>query len=103
MASIPELAVLSDTVSKNNSAAAQEPKKVMKRIKKKKLRKRSRLSQLCGMSDREKSSWMLEHCKVAKLRSIWHCHVLAASGTFCQLTHLPVLITHACSMVQAVF
>ena len=63
-------------VTSNALAQAEEPKKVSKKKRKKRMKKRGfRLSQLLGgMTDVEKSRWMLEHCKVACVAS---CHALA--------------------------
>ena len=86
LASVPELAVLSGAATGASLGAAGEPKKVTKKMRKKKTKRRSRLSQLCGMSDQEKSSWMLEHCKVKMLCgkigfcSCKPCHILCATG-----------------------
>lgn len=60
---VPEHAVLARAIS-NDSVQAVEPRKLLKK-KRKKVKRRSRLSQLGGMTDVEKARWMLEHCKVA--------------------------------------
>ena len=62
--SVPEHAVLGRATS-NDQAQAVEPKKLLKKKRKKNVKRRSRLNQLGGMTDVEKSRWMLEHCKVA--------------------------------------
>ena len=62
--SIPEHAVLGN-VTGDESGAAKEPRTVAKKKRNKRAKRQSRLTQLGGMTDKEKSSWMLEHCKVA--------------------------------------
>ena len=44
--------------------AVQPVNKVQKKKRKKKVKRRSQISQPGGMTDREKSMWLLEHCKV---------------------------------------
>ena len=67
--SVPEHAVLEHAVLGRSTSSdlvqAVEPRKLLKKKRKKKVKRRSRLSQLGGMTDVEKSRWMLEHCKVA--------------------------------------
>ena len=67
--SVPEHAVLEHAVlgrcTSSDFVQAVEPRKLLKKKRKKKIKRRSRLSQLGGMTDMEKSRWMLEHCKVA--------------------------------------
>ena len=63
--SVPEHAVLGRAMS-NDLVQAVEPRKLLTKKRKKKVPRRSKLSQLGGMTDVEKSRWMLEHCKVAR-------------------------------------
>lgn len=61
--SVPEHAVLGSATG-DGPVQLLEPRKVLKKKRKKKAKRRSRPTQLGGMTDVEKSRWMLEHCKV---------------------------------------
>lgn len=90
--SVPEHAVLGNVTS-GGSVQAMEPRKVLKK-KRKKVKRRSRPTQLGGMTDVEKSRWMLEHCKVG-CNTAWRSHVLAlaAVAKVCWQLHVPLALS----------
>lgn len=62
VALLPEAALAS--IPEEELAAVQKVKKVVKKKRRRKLKKGSRVTQPSGMTDQEKSIWLLEHCKV---------------------------------------
>ncbi|KAA6429678.1 MAG: hypothetical protein FRX49_00112 [Trebouxia sp. A1-2] len=65
VALLPEAALAS--IPEEELAAVQKVKKVVKKKRRRKLKKGSRVTQPSGMTDQEKSIWLLEHCKVGEV------------------------------------
>ena len=59
---LPEAALAS--IPEEEPAAMQKVKKVVKTKRRRKMKRGSRVTQPGGMTDQEKSIWLLEHCKV---------------------------------------
>ena len=77
VALLPEAALAS--IPEDELAAVQKVKKVVKKKRRRKMKRGSRLTQPGGMTDQEKSIWLLEHCKV--LMSSWILYaVVSAAG-----------------------
>ncbi len=62
VALLPEAALAS--IPEEEPAAMQKVKKVVKKKRRRKMKRGSRVTQPGGMTDQEKSIWLLEHCKV---------------------------------------
>ena len=63
-----------ESIPEEEPAVVQKVKKVVKKKRRRKMKRGSRLTQPGGMTDQEKSIWLLEHCKV--LLSSWICMLL---------------------------
>jgi len=75
VALLPEAALAS--IPEEEPAAMQKVKKVVKKKRRRKMKRGSRVTQPGGMTDQEKSIWLLEHCKV--LMSSWILHAVVST------------------------
>ena len=62
LAATPNAALAS--IPEDEAVATQKVKKMVKKKRRKKIRRGSKLTQPGGMTDQEKSLWLLQHCKV---------------------------------------
>ncbi|KAL0051218.1 hypothetical protein WJX82_003945 [Trebouxia sp. C0006] len=56
-----------ESIPEEEPAVVQKVKKVVKKKRRRKMKRGSRLTQPGGMTDQEKSIWLLEHCKVGEV------------------------------------
>ena len=75
LALMPNAALAS--IPEDEPVAAQKVKKMVKKRRRKKIRRGSKLTQPGGMTDQEKSLWLLQHCKVITPPQLLHADQLA--------------------------